>query len=340
MRALLIVALTINFCSSIFSQDKPIFLPEDIESSTLEVTCLCKPGVPNKSRSRGLEISFLHNAKTSLGEEDGFPLTKPLSELTLQQLTLKLRFPVINREGFKFLVGALYRPEHYDFSRVGADYESTFRYLDNRNLHSSGFEGLLSKSWNEKFYSSFRIRLLYNGDYSGIINMNSRYAIYTISGIFGIKKQANKEWGVGLNFSHSFRRTIALPFILYNHTFNDKWGLETVLPAMIVGRYNASEASILLLGLRYNSRSYSIETEDDLNPQIFNLNHSEARAALTLEQRVHPWVWLEITTGLQYNFSTDFIAKDNAEASFQVEPGTAPYFRIGIFISPPNTFFK
>jgi len=339
MKSLILAIFLIHFSIHLNAQDRPVFLPEDIESSTLESECLCKPGVPNKSRGRGLEVSFLHTAKSSLNEEDGFPLTLPRSELTLQQFSVKLRAPIINKEGLKLLVGAIYRPEHYEFNPVGADYQSIFKYLDDRTLKSTGFEGIFSKSWNERLYSSFRLRVLFNGDYSGFLNTDSRYAIYNFSGLMGIKKQDNKEWGVGINFTHSFRNTIALPFFLYNHTFNDKWGIELVLPAIIMGRYNISETSILFLGLRYNSRSYSIEV-DEATPQIFNLNHSEVRAAFTLEQRVHPWIWLDLTTGVQYNFSTDFDAKDNPTASFQVEPGTSPYFKIGVFLSPPDSFLK
>jgi len=274
-----------------------------------------------------------------LDEETDFPLTAPFSEASLQQLSVKLKVPIVNKEGLKLLVGASYRPETYDFSAIGSDFQPVFNYLNGRTLKSSGFDAILTKSWNEKFYSSFRFRLLYNGDYSGVINTDSRFAIYNFSGLFGVKKHDNKEWGVGLNFSQSFRRTLVLPFFLYNHTFNDKWGVELILPALMVARYNVSERSILLFGLRYNSSSYSIET-DELMPQVFELNHSEARATLTLQQRFHPWLWFDANAGIQYNFSTDFDAKDNEMASFQVTPGIAPYFKLGIFVSPPNSFFK
>ena len=339
MKVPILIIFLISFSICLLAQDRPVFFPEDIESTTLEGKCLCKPGVPNKSRGRGLEVSFLQTFKSKVDEEEGFPLTAPSSELRLQQLSIKLRAPIINKEGLKLLFGVIYRPENYDFDPVGTDYQSVFKYLDDRTLKSTGFEGILSKSWNDRLYSSFRLRILFNGDYSGFLNTDSRYAIYSFSGLFGVKKQDNKEWGIGLSFTHSFRNTIALPFFLYNHTFNDKWGVELVLPAIVIGRYNISEASILFLGLRYNSRSYSIDVQENA-PQTYNLNHSEARAAFTLEQRIHPWIWLDLTGGVQYSFSTDFDAKDNPAASFQVEPGTAPYFKLGIFLSPPDSFLK
>lgn len=319
------------------AQDRPIFLPEDIEATTFNEKCYCSPGVINKSRSRGLDISFLQMANSSFNEEEGFPLNGPESEQALHQLSFKLRLPIVNKESLKVLVGVIYRNEKYSFKNIGSDYNNVFKHISDRPLRSSGIEAAISKSWNDKFYSALRIRMLANGDFGGIYTSSSQYTIYNVSGLFGVKKNDNREWALGLNFSHSFRSTVVLPFFIYNHTFNAKWGIEMVLPSMVLGRYNLSQQSILLLGVRYNSRSYAIKTED-LLPQRYDLNHSEMRLALTLEQSLGAWIWIDATAGLQYNFSTDFDAANDAATSFQVEPGTAPFFKIGLFVSPSDKF--
>lgn len=75
--------------------------PEDIESSTLNVKCLCQPGVDNKFRNRDLDISnqFLGNA---IFQPEDQALQKPFSEQeSLQGLIFKLRFPIINKESFR-----------------------------------------------------------------------------------------------------------------------------------------------------------------------------------------------------------------------------------------------
>ncbi len=335
---LLLFGFFLSFALS--AQDRPVFFPEDIDPSTLHLKCLCKPGVTNKSRSRGIELSYIQSLKGQFEQEDGFPLSEPLSELTIRNLIFKLRFPVINRDGFKVIAGMFYRPEQYDFQKIGNDYSNIFQHLNNRPLKNSGFEGLVIKSWNETFYSSLRIRTMFNGDYKGLINFDNRYSIFNASALFGVKKADDKEWGLGLSFSSSFRSTIALPFFLYNHTFNDKWGVEMVLPALVSVRYNLSDYSLLLFGMRYNSRSYAIETDDTFLPQRYHLNHSEIQAGFSLEQKIHSWVWLDVAAGVQYNFSTDFAAVNNTGLPFEVEPSTVPIFKIGIFISPPDSFIK
>lgn len=336
---LLFLLICISFGLS--AQDKPIFLPEDLESTTLGLKCLCKPGVQNKSKSRGLEISYHITSGSEITNEDGAPLQEPLSQIqSLQNLIFKLKIPIVNKNGFKLFTGITYRPEEYHFDVIGADYQNVFQHLDATQLKSSGFELLGIKSLNEKFYASIRFRALYNGDYNGLINFDKKYAIYNFSALFGIKKNDDFEYGFGLNFTNSFRSTLALPFILINKNFNDKFGIEAALPALVMARYNFSPKTILLSGLRYNSRSYAIKVPEIGSEQLYEMNHSELRFVTMLEQQLHSWVWLNLEGGYQVNFSSDFEAIGNADANFKVEPRNAPYFRIGLFVSPPDKFFK
>lgn len=324
--------------SVVFGQVRPGFFPEDVEPTTLAVGCLCKPGVMNQSRGRGLELSFLYMFDSPLNAEGDTVLTSPVSELSLQNFTFKLRLPVVNKPGFKALLGVVYRPEHYDFSVIGVEYAPIFRHMDGRNLNSSGIETILTKSWNEHFYTSSRLRVLYNGDYSGLIKAKSRYAIYSASLLLGFKKKPTREWGVGLTFNHSFRSTIALPFFLYNQTFDEHWGVEMLLPTLMNLRYNLSEKTALFLGARYNSRSYALSVP--ATGGTYNLNHSEIRLTASVEHRIQNWVWVELDAGTQKHFSTDFEARGEGIESFKVEPGMSPYFKVGLFISPPDSYLK
>ena len=109
-----------------------------------------------------------------------------------------------------------------------------------------------------------------------------------------------------------------------------------VLPALINIRYNASPKLLFLGGIRYNSRSYRLNIEE-LDDTIYHLNHSEIRTTLIMEKQLTNWVWIDATIGYQFNFSTDFNAPNNPDASFQVEPGMSPFIKFGVFISPPSS---
>jgi hypothetical protein len=322
-------------------QDRPVFLGEDNDNdSGFEIRCLCRPGVQNKSRSRGLEISYLWNRGGILDPENEFSQGAPSIIDNLSNLIFKLKIPIVNQEGFKLLAGFSYRPEQYYFDRIGPDYRTVFQYLNGKTLKNTGFEIFGSQSFNERHYAVLRLKAAYNGDYSGWVNTDQRYAIYNATAVFGIKKSEDLEYGFGLNFTHSFRNTIALPFFIYNRNFSAKWGLESVLPALAVLRYNASPRTIFLGGFRYNSRSYAIELPEMQQSVQYAMNHSEVRLFLSAEQNLLPWVWLDAELGYQFNFNTDFEAKSAQAVDFTVSPSNAPYFKLGIFISPPDSYLK
>ena len=338
MKTLLYTLLSLFcFVSCLMAQERPVFLPEDIESNRLSIKCLCQPGVENKSPSRGLEFSYYNLLGNEIENDGDPPFQPPLSKVkTLEGFIFKLKIPFVNKEAFKLLGGVSYRPEIYRFRNIGSNHRKVFASLDGKPLNSAGFEIIAVNSWNEKIYTAFRLRNLYNGDYQDLVNFSEQYAIYNFSAILGIKKNDNFEYAIGLNVTKSFRNTLALPFIVYNRNFNEKWGIESILPAMILLRYNLRPSTVFLTGFRYNSRSYSITVPETDLSSIYNFNHSEIRILISMDQQIQPWVWFNLETGFQRNFSTDFELKGNPDGDFNVELRNSPYMKVGIFLSPPR----
>jgi hypothetical protein len=109
---------------------------------------------------------------------------------------------------------------------------------------------------------------------------------------------------------------------------------------MINVRHNYSPKTIFLTGFRFSSSSYSLKLDDGILDEIFALNHSEIKFTINLEQKFSPWFWVDFAIGYQYNFNTDFDAKLLNEESFQVRPENSPFFKVGIFLSPPDKYMK
>lgn len=337
-----------TFIGFIQAQIAPDFFVEDaVDAETLRgVDCnWCTPGLKNKSRSRGLEIAY-QALGNSLYKTVETPLKDPFPELNhLGLLILKLKAPVILKENFKFLVGASYRPEYYNIGNFSGNFSPEFAQVDGETMKSTAFQALATKSLNEYSYLTFRFKAKYNGDYEGFVDFNKRYGIYSLTGIYGVKKSELLEWGIGLTFNSSFRnRFIALPVFLYNRNFNQKWGIELFLPAIAKIRYNLSPKTILLGGVNFSSRNYRINVERDINMSTVNadyiLRHSEIQMGIELEQKIVPWIWLNARIGYQTNFRTTFEAKNEFAREFAVEPTNAPFLRLGIFVSPPDKMMK
>lgn len=75
----------------------------------------------------------------------------------------------------------------YYFDEIGPDYRPAFDYVNERILKSTGFELIVTKSFNERHYAILRLKSSYNGDYNGLVNFDSRFAVFNMTGMFGIK---------------------------------------------------------------------------------------------------------------------------------------------------------
>ncbi|MEZ4961609.1 MAG: DUF6268 family outer membrane beta-barrel protein [Saprospiraceae bacterium] len=325
------------FLAGANAQIKPEFFPEDATEEGIAVRCFCKPGVKNKSRSKGLKLEYSYLSGGDFLAEDTI-FQQPFSSLkSIQQFEVDMKAPIINKKGFKFLIGYKYFSEKYSINTAGADYNETFRQLGKGTLKSSSVSVFLTKPLDERRYTAFRLRYSANGNYSGIINFDQQYAIYKLLGMYAIKKSEDFEWGFGLNFVKSFRRTNILPFLLFNKNFNNRWGLESALPGYVFGRLNANQGNILLFGVEYNSQSYRMGIKDTPTGDLdFALNHSEILFSVELEHQFAKWIWASVKSGYQLNFSTDFEEKSANTTSFNAEPTSPFFFRVGLFVSPPD----
>lgn len=325
--------------SPLFSQVKPAFFPEEITQEGVEVRCYCKPGIRNKSRSKGLDISY-----TWLGngvfrpEEEANTVMPPLTRYkNWEQVEVDLKAPVVNSAGFKLILCYKYRTESFEINRLGADFSETFRELGANNLKNNSLTAILTKPLNETKYLALRLRYTANGNYEGIMSFKSKYSIYKAMAFYGVKPNEDFEWGFGLGLNHSFRRTTILPYVLYNRNFSPRWGIESALPGYVFARWNLRPGSIFLFGVEYNSESYRLDVilPNDLQ-RNYAMNHSELIGLCRLEQQFAPWIWGNLKMGYQMNFSTDFMERSAATIPFQVEPSDGIFFQVGIFISPPD----
>jgi len=318
------------------SQIKPEFFPEDILNNTQDVICYCKPGLTAQSRAKGVSISYgLVGSGNYIAEE---PTTFTGVGSTLNKLShieFKLKIPVLLKERTKVLLSYKYFSEFYDFQQIGVDFSETFQNLNTNNLKSNQYGLILSHSVNERNYFALQYKYAANGNYTGWTDLDSRYAIHKLIGVYGFKKSEDFEWGIGLSFSKSFRRTNIIPFLLYNRNFNEKWGLEALFPANIFLRCNLDPRTIALLGIEYSSQSFRLGIEDTpSDPLDYAFNHAEILFSISLERHITSWIWWNLQAGYQQNFSSDFESKSQVSPFFQADPANGFFLRIGVFVSP------
>lgn len=263
---------------------------------------------------------------------------------------MKFKVPLINKPGLKFLFGYEWDTEKYYFENVQPIQEGVtptmWQLLDERRLKATKLSFYLTKSFNERFYASGRVRLSLNGDYDGFIDFGEDYRTYSGGLAFGKKVSDNEEWGVGMTFSSNKARTVAIPFFIYNKTWNDRWGLESALPAQVNLRHNVGKdlKNAFLIGANFDSRYYAINSVGDKGRyqefDRFFLRTNGIRAQVHYEHHLGSWFWTYIQGGYYLPVNARFNRISDVDLDLDTNMDARPFFRIGLFVAPPKELIR
>jgi hypothetical protein len=339
MRSALGLCFCLFLCLTISAQD---FVLTPIAET------LCSPGVDNKSMSKGIVFEYGINPDGRVKPRNGTIFSEPTKIGGNHRYMFKMKVPILNKKKIKLLAGWNYYSEEYNFDYIGTDSRSIFNTIDDQELKSSRISLYMIHPINHKYYLGVKAVASYNGDYNGVFEFDKRYSNYDIAAIFGVKKRSNLEWGVGLLARRNYIRGTSMPivpFAIFNHTFNEKWGIEMTIPTSLKGRYNINEKNIMLFGTEFDSRTYSIDINDTnfTDPIHYTMRRSELRLTLQYQRHLGSWFWMELKTGFVSNFTTTFEVRDDGQRDvtpLTFTPSNGPFFKMGLFISPPRDKFK
>lgn len=325
--------------SELNGQLRPTVLLEDMDEYSLDLKCYCKPGVRNKTRSKGLAISYQFLTGGNIRSTDG-KIGAPYPEYSqFRNFKSKISLPIIRKPQLSTVFSLAYQSEQYDLKDLENDFQGILSSTDNLNFKSSGFDLAFSYSTNETNYIGGKFGLRYNGSYNGLIKFSRRFAVYTGAIAYGIKKDEDNEWGFGVAGTKNFRRqgVRGLPFLFWNKTINDEWGFQISFPASYKLRYNLDAKTIFVLGSNYNGESYSFDEFTNQNEAVA-FNHAEIITAFKVERQIVPWIWIDIYAGYHFNFDSDFELQESQTTILGIDPDSSILLRFGLFISPPDSF--
>ena len=299
---------------------------------------LCQPGVCNKSKTKGLSVEYtLRPGKEyTIRSED--PLLAPLRLKTFDHFDFGIKVPLYFKESFKVLAGFSHYRESLQFEHTPEQADFLHETSGERGIRSSTFNLYFLKSISEKFYATSKFSLAYNGDFDGLVDFNGDYAIFKAALMLGIKNNTHKEIGFGLLYRTGIHRNFAVyPFFVLNQTFNDKWGLESVLPVKINLRRNFSPKSIMLMGVEYESAEYALSLDD---PSSFSnldyLKRSGIKASAMWQRQLNNWTWINFEAGYYMYFKPRIKINGVEDDRISVNPSGGPFLSIGVFLSPPS----
>lgn len=253
--------------------------------------------------------------------------------------------PVVSRLKWLLNFGFNYWRSGYRFKDAAQPTDLFGQQLRSRGLNNLGLSLTLFKPLNNKHFIIVMAQGEVSGDYT-FKEMFSRfkYTRGSYTALFGWKKKEDKLFAVGISRTWRGGESLPIPVILWNQTFNSKWGIELLLPARGAVRYNFSPRSLLLLGYELEGSSYNMQFGSAANGgaigfnKNFELRRSEIRARLTWEKSLTSFIWLSVQAGARINYR-NAVAFDNNQdrGDFVIDNklGAAPYAIISINLVSP-----
>lgn len=345
---LLLLAL-LAFPSFLHAQDDDDdFDMSDFEDSG-DAKIFCNNKVIGLSPTRLISLSFdyaLENTwETSAG--DDFKGTYPQNESTFSKnygLRLETNYPIISNN--KLIVNAYLNYWESQYS-AGASEPRIGQFFDQNPLRTTALGALIFKPLNEKNFLLFQLEGAMNGNYNfGSISPELDKTKLSVAALYGWKTNDYTNVAVGVTRTYRGGRLLHIPVLMLNKTFNEKWGVEMLLPARASARRNFSAKSILMLGYELEGQSYHLQGEDDasISPVFgsastandWELRKSEIRARLSWSKSLSDFIWFNVQAGAVFTYRMD-IDQDagGTDAWLQNNPQVPLYFRVGIQMVSP-----
>ncbi|MFN9112287.1 MAG: DUF6268 family outer membrane beta-barrel protein, partial [Bacteroidota bacterium] len=294
--------------------------------------------VINQSPTRIVSIGYEHQSGFLMPEvpQDGTAPSKANYNIErVSSMRAQLNLPVISNDKFIWQLGANYWGSYFIFKEQP---DSKFeRALQNSGLHSLGLQSTIFKPLDEKHWLVFQVLGDFNSSFGSSSTMLSNSLTISGTAIYGWKYSEKNMFGLGLARTYRAGAVLHVPVIFWNKTFNDRYGMELLLPARGFVRRNFSTTSMLQLG-------YEIEGNQFFMPgaagsgDVF-LQRGELKPRLMWDKQISGFIWLNVQAGMRLNWRFDAMSKadsrENRDRLYEGKLTNPLYFAISLnFVSP------
>ena len=272
------------------------------------------------------------------------------------RLSIKGYIPAWNHPHLKVIVGLSYEREEFKFSGPATEYE-LYENIENKGLKSTAVQIAVIRPVDAVHWYLARVKGELSGDYTSSELTKSDYSRFSAEAIYGWKRSPNFSWGLGFQYGYTFGRLSLYPALIYNRTFNPRWGIEALAPARVTLRRNISPNSILYAGYTVDGYNYIVrlnraplarknpDGSPDLNTaplSTLELRETEVKFRLRWEREVFSFLWLGAEAGYRYNYAFDAFDRTNADREKIIDSkfDGSPYASLELFLTPPRRLLE
>lgn len=310
----------------------------------------CTNKITNLSPTRLVGISFDYLGGYTMRSEAAPGLSSsesaryPTYEAPVNRnsgLRLDANIPIISKNNIIANLTASYWESRYDIPENTVNPAHQIALNQARHpLRTTTLGTLIFKPLDEKHFLIFQAEAALNGNYNfDDIQPDFGLMKYSATAVYGWKYSDNQNLGLGITRTYRGGSLLHIPVLLWNKTFNDRWGMELLLPARGHARYNFSTKSMLMFGYELEGQSYHVQSASGSNTTYgfsqMELRKSEIRARISWDKSLTDFVWLNVQAGVRPMYRYDLAQQASTDAFITNKMGVPLYFRVGINLVSP-----
>lgn len=301
------------------------------------------PGVRGMGKPRGVVVSYERLPQFDIDSESDDPsIGHGQGHIRRHnKFSVRALAPVMNKPRTKLILGIEYELEEFNFDGLTESSYALYRYLEDKNLKSVGLQLAYLHSLNQRNFYLIRVKGELNGDYTHDDVNIADYFKATVDVAYGWKKTPDYSIGIGFQWGYVFGRQRIYPGILYNRTFNPKWGVESIFPANARLRYNANEKTLFYAGYRLEGGSYNLYVDEPPLSKFkdLELRRTDIKGLLRMEREIYDFLWFAVEGGFrQYYRHRLFDEVGSRDELIKNDLAGAGYVGVELYLVPPRRF--
>ena len=257
----------------------------------------------------------------------------------------QLKVPIILKPKTTLLFGIDYNERRYNFENPSQLESSLLQQIERVTLKSREATLYYNTALDRKHFLSARVDLALNGNIQNLDgNRFTSFIRFSTAAIYGWKPHENLAHGIGLYLNYNLGRPSVYPVFLWNKKLNNRWGIESKLPANFKFRRDFGEKSRLYMGYAIDGGSYVIngKFEPLSNFETAELRRSDVAFEVSYEREIYDFIWFMAGAGYSYNinlrvseensFNNESLVKNEVDPNF--------VFNFSLFIVPTEGLKK
>lgn len=299
----------------------------------------CTQKVLNQTPQRIISVGYEYHGSFAMPGVRLASMLPASQDFTVNQVSAiraQVNIPVVSTTKVIWQLGATYWGSAFNVANPGTDLFTNG--LNNNTMTSAGINTTIFKPLNEKNFLILQASADVNGVFQGFKDITSKATTLSATAIYGWKTSEKNMIGTGIARTYRAGQMIYVPVLFWNKTFNDRWGMEILLPARGHVRYNFSTSSMLQAGFELEGNQFWMNLSNSENGAVF-IQRGELKPRIMWDKKISGFFWLNAQAGLRYNWRFDVMneydARKDTQRYFTSNLGNPFYFNFSInFVSP------